>query len=81
MGAFGANPGLPKMLRRKEVLDTINQGIEDGDLVASLAQPDKPVKTWWRTRIDDAAFKEPALELFFARQGRALGTRPRRLGA
>ena len=64
VGAFAANPRLPKMLRRKEVLDTINQGVEDGDFVASLARPDKSVRTWWRTRIDDAALKEPALELF-----------------
>ena len=64
VGAFAANPRLPKMLRRKEVLDTINQGVEDGDFVASLARPDKSARTWWRTRIDDAALKEPALELF-----------------
>ena len=64
VGAFAANPRLPKMLRRKEVFDTINQGVEEGDFVASVARPDKSVRTWWRTRIDDAALKEPTLELF-----------------
>ena len=62
-GAFAENPKLPKMLRRKEILDTIDQGVLDGIFVASLVRPDKSVKTWWRTRIDEAARAEPALEL------------------
>ena len=62
-GAFAENPKLPKMLRRKEVLDTIDQGVLDGIFVASLVRPDKSIKTWWRTRIDEAARAEPALEL------------------
>lgn len=62
-GAFAENPKLPKMLRRKEILDTIDQGVLDGMFVASLVRPDKSIKTWWRTRIDEAAHAEPALEL------------------
>ena len=62
-GAFAENPKLPKMLRRKEILDTIDQGVLDGIFVASLVRPDKSVKTWWRMRIDEAARAEPALEL------------------
>ncbi|MCY4286579.1 MAG: DUF499 domain-containing protein [Thiotrichales bacterium] len=62
-GAFAENPKLPKMLRRKEILDTIDQGVLDGIFVASLIRPDKSVKTWWRTRIDEAVRAEPALEL------------------
>ena len=45
--AFAENPRLPKMLRQKEILDTINQGVQDGLFVASLARPDKSLKTWW----------------------------------
>ena len=62
-GAFAENPKLPKMLRRKEILDTIDQGVLDGIFVASLVRPDRSVRTWWRTRIDEAARAEPALEL------------------
>ena len=62
-GAFAENPKLPKMLRRKEILDTIDQGVLDGIFVAALVRPDKSTKTWWRTRIDEAARAEPALEL------------------
>ncbi len=63
-GAFAENPKLPKMLRRKEILDTIDNGVRSGIFVASLARPDKSVRTWWRAPIDEAARAEPALELF-----------------
>ena len=63
-GAFAENPKLPKMLRHKEILDTINQGVRDGIFVASLTRPDKSVRTWWRTPIDEAARTEAALDLF-----------------
>ena len=63
-GAFAAQPKLPKMLRRKEILDTIDQGVRDGVFVASLPRPDKSVRTWWRTPINDAAREEAALEIF-----------------
>lgn len=63
-GAFAENPKLPKMLRRKEILDTIERGVRDGIFVASLIRPDKSVITWWRTPIDEAARSELALELF-----------------
>ena len=63
-GAFAENPKLPKMLRRKEILATINRGVRDGAFVASLTRPDRSVKTWWRVPIDEAVREEPALELF-----------------
>jgi hypothetical protein len=62
--AFAENPKLPKMLRQKEILDTLDQGVQAGNFVASLTRPDKSVKTWWRTPIDEMARKEPALEVF-----------------
>ena len=65
-GAFAEHPALPKMLRAKEILDTIDRGVQDGLFVASLGRPDGSVKTWWRTAIDEAARKEPALEVFLS---------------
>ena len=64
VGAFAQNPKLPKMLRQKEILDTLEQGVRDGIFVASLTRPDKSVKTWWRVAIDETARKEPGLEVF-----------------
>ena len=62
-GAFAENPKLPKMLRRKEILDTIDQGVPRRHLRRLPRPTDKSIKTWWRTRIDEAARAEPALEL------------------
>ena len=81
VGAFAENPRLPKMLRHKEILDTIDQGVRDGIFVASLVRPDKSVRTWWRTPIDEATRAEAALELSPARKGRACATRSERVGA
>ena len=64
VSAFAENPKLPKMLRQKEILDTVDQGVRDGIFVASLTRPDKSVKTFWRTSIDENARDEPALEVF-----------------
>ena len=62
-GAFAEQPRLPKMVRRREILDTIDRGVRDGLLVASLSRPDGSSRTWWRTPIDEAARGEPALEV------------------
>ena len=64
VSAFAENSRLPKMLRQKEILDTIDQGVQDGIFVALLTRPDKSIKTWWRTPIAETARKEPALEVF-----------------
>ena len=62
--AFAEQPRLPKMLRAQEIFATIDRGVQAGLFVASLPRPDRSAKTWWRTRIDEAARAEPALELF-----------------
>jgi hypothetical protein len=64
VSAFAENPKLPKMLRQKEILDTIDQGVQNGIFVAALTRPDKSIKTFWRTPIDETARKELALEVF-----------------
>ncbi len=64
VGAFAENPKLPKMLRHKEIFDTIDRGVRDGLFVASLVRPDRSVRSWWRTPIDETVRAEPALELF-----------------
>src|SRR5262249_36634636 len=64
VSAFAENPKLPKMLRQKQIIDTIDQGVQSGIFVASLTRPDKSIKTWWRTQIDETTRREAALEAF-----------------
>jgi hypothetical protein len=62
VGAFAERQKLPKMLRRKDLLDTVSNGCVQGLYVLSLPRPDKSERTWWRTPIDEAALADDALE-------------------
>ena len=62
MGAFAERPKLPKMLRRKDLFDTVANGCEQGLFVLSLQRPDGSTRTWWRARIDEEAINDDALE-------------------
>jgi hypothetical protein len=63
VGAFAERPHLPKMLSRKAILDTLVTGCREGTFVLRLTRPDKSVRTFWREAPDDAALKEPSLEV------------------
>ena len=63
VGAFAQFPKLPKMLRRKEILDTVVEGVQEGIWVAQVVRPDRSVKTFWRTPIDEPALKDSGLEV------------------
>jgi len=54
---------LPKMLKRKAILDTIAQGCLEGLYVLRLERPDHSLRTFWRTRPDDVALREPILQI------------------
>ncbi|MDB5610682.1 MAG: hypothetical protein JWP25_7582 [Bradyrhizobium sp.] len=62
VGAFSERPKLPKMLRRKDLFDTVANGCEQGLFVLSLQRPDGSTRTWWRARIDEEALNDDALE-------------------
>ncbi|HYT89879.1 MAG TPA: DUF499 domain-containing protein [Gemmataceae bacterium] len=62
-GAFAQFPHLPKMLRRKEILDTLVQGARDGFFVLRVTNPDRTARTFWRQEPDEAALRDPSLEL------------------
>ncbi len=64
VGAFAQFPKLPKMLRRKEIVDTIVQGVLSGIWVAQIVRPDRTTKTFWRTAIDEHVLDDPGLEVF-----------------
>ena len=62
-GAFAQLPHLPKMLRADAILETLVDGCEQGAFVLRVVRPDGSSRTWWRSRPDEAALKDPALEL------------------
>lgn len=63
VGAFAQFPHLPKMLRRKEILETLIQGVEEGLFVLRTVRPDRSVRTIWREEPLEADLKDPGLEL------------------
>lgn len=62
-GAFAQLPHLPKMLKAQAIVETLVGGCEQGTFVLKLTRPDRTFRTWWRTRPDDAALNDPAIEL------------------
>ena len=64
VGSFAQFAKLPKMLHQKEILDTVAQGIREGIWVGQLMRPDRTVKTFWRTAVEEQALSDPALEVF-----------------
>ena len=63
VNAFAERPALPKMLRTQDIYDTLADGCTQGSFVLLLTRPDRSVRTWWRTRPDDAVMKDKDLEL------------------
>ncbi len=63
IGMFAQFPHLPKMLRRKEVLDTLVQGVLQGEFVLRLTRPDRSIRTFWKESPGEADLREPSLEL------------------
>jgi hypothetical protein len=61
-GAFAERPKLPKMIRRKDLLDTVANGCQQGLFVLSLPRPDGSGRTWWRTQIEESVLSDDALE-------------------
>ena len=62
-GAFAQLPHLPKMLKSQAIVETLVEGCLQGTFVLKLTRLDRTFRTWWRTRPDDAALGDPAMEL------------------
>jgi hypothetical protein len=65
-GAFAQLPHLPKMLKAQAILETLVDGCDQGLFVLRLTRPDGSFRTWWRSRPDEAAMSDPALELLLS---------------
>jgi hypothetical protein len=63
VGAFAQFPHLPKMLRRKEILDTLMQGAREGFFVLRCMAPDRTARTFWRQEPGEDALRDPSLEV------------------
>jgi uncharacterized protein len=53
VGAFFERSALPKMFRRKELLDTVANGAMQGRFLLRLKRPDGSFRTWWRERPEE----------------------------
>ena len=73
VGAFAQFPKLPKMLRTKEILDTVLDGVRSGIWVARLARPDRTIRTFWRGGIDESALDDAGLELMLPEAAKLSG--------
>lgn len=62
-GAFAQFPHLPKMLKSQAIVETLVDGCMQGTFVLKLTRPDRTFRTWWRAKPDEAALRDPALEL------------------
>ncbi len=62
-GSFAQLPHLPKMLKAQAIIDTLLEGCELGAFVLRLTRPDGSVRTWWFSRPDETAMKDPSIEL------------------
>jgi hypothetical protein len=56
-------PHLPKMLKAQAILDTLVDGCQKGSFVLRLRRPDGSFRTWWRSKPDEGALGDPAMEL------------------
>ncbi len=63
VGAFAQFPHLPRMLRRKEILETLVQGAREGFFVLRCLAPDRTARTFWRQEPDEEALRDPGLEV------------------
>ena len=63
VGAFASTARLPKMLNRGAILDTLLLGCVAGDFVLQVTRADRSVRTFWRSRPDDLALRDPSLEV------------------
>jgi hypothetical protein len=61
--AFAQFPHLPKMLRQKDIADTLALGAEQGYFVLRLVRPDKSVRTIWRIQPTENDLRERDLEV------------------
>jgi len=63
VGAFAATAKLPKMLKRRAILETLLAGCEAGEFVLRVTRADKPTRTFWMSRPDDNAVQDSSLEV------------------
>ena len=61
--AFASDVRLPKLLNQNAVLDTLLEGCRQGIFVFRTMRPDRSSRTFWREQPDEAALKDPSMEI------------------
>jgi len=61
--AFAQFPHLPKMLRQRNIMNTLALGTEQGYFVLRLPRPDRSIRTIWRSQVSEVDLKERDLEV------------------
>jgi hypothetical protein len=61
--AFASDVRLPKLLDQAAILETLLQGCRQGIFVFRTTRPDHSNRTFWREQPDEAALKDPSLEV------------------
>ena len=54
------------MLNRRAILNTLVLGCKERQFTLRVARPDQSVRTFWRQEPDEAAVKDPGLEVVVA---------------
>lgn len=60
--AFAQFPHLPKMINRRGILETLVQGMKDGNLVLRITRPDRTTRTFWKEEIEELTRSDATLE-------------------
>jgi predicted AAA+ superfamily ATPase len=76
VGAFAQFVHLPKMLRRREILETLVLGAKEGFFVLRATRPDRSVRTIWRQEPEEADLKDPSLEVVLAQEAELTAISP-----
>ncbi len=61
--AFAHRPHLPKMLRAREILETLRQGAKEGWFVLRAPRPDHSAQTFWRQEVPESVLGQAGLEV------------------
>ncbi|MFQ6030870.1 MAG: hypothetical protein ACE5Q6_25675, partial [Dehalococcoidia bacterium] len=61
--AFAQFPHLPKMLRQRDIVETLALGCEQGYFVLRIPRPDRTFRTLWRSRPAEPDLRERDLEV------------------
>jgi uncharacterized protein len=61
--AFASDVRLPKLLNQSAILDTLLEGCRQGIFIFRTTRPDRSTRTFWYEQPDEAALRDPSIEV------------------